>query len=114
MVPPGDRPHPSSSAFSRSPGKTLIVDTIGRQAGPIGDRNQLSDQAHFIERIRLLDKDRMEDQMIIEDPVALARPWRVTLTFKRMKGVDRLIPVDCENDRNPIVNGEFKIAPPKP
>jgi hypothetical protein len=105
---------PTGDSIGRWEGKTLIVDTIGRQAGPIGDRNQLSDQAHFIERIRLLDQDRMEDQMIIEDPVAFARPWRVTLTFKRMKGVDRLIPVDCENDRNPIVNGEFTIAPPKP
>lgn len=57
----------------------------------------------------------MEDQMTIEDPVAFAHPWKVTLTFKRMKGVDRLVPVDCqENDRNPLINGEFKIAPPQP
>jgi hypothetical protein len=106
---------PTGDSIGRWEGKTLVVDTIGRQAGPIGDRNQLSDQAHFVERIRLLDKNRMEDQMTIEDPAALARPWRVTLTFKRMKGVDRLVPVDCqENDRNPVVNGVFKIEPSKP
>lgn len=106
---------PTGDSIGRWEGQVLVVDTIGRQAGPIGDRNQLSDQAHFIERIRLIGKDRMEDQMTIEDPIAFARPWKVTLTFKRMKGVDRLVPVDCqENDRNPVVNGEFKIAPPKP
>ena len=106
---------PTGDSIGRWEGKTLVVDTIGREAGPIGDSNQLSDRAHFVERIRLLDKDRMEDQMTIEDPVAFARPWHVTLTYKRMKTVDRLVPTDCqENDRNPIVNGEFKIAPPKP
>jgi hypothetical protein len=102
-------------AIMESPYTQFELVLTPEQTGPIGDRNQLSDQAHFVERIRLLDKDRMEDQMIIEDPVAFARPWRVTLTFKRMKGVDRLLPLDCqENDRNPLVNGEFKIAPPKP
>jgi hypothetical protein len=106
---------PSGDSIGRWEGQILVVDTIGREAGPIGDRNQLSDQAHFVERIRLISKDRMEDQMTIEDSVAFAHPWKVTLTFRRMKGVDRLVPVDCqENDRNPIVNGEFKIAPPKP
>jgi len=106
---------PSGDSIGRWEGQTLVVDTIARKAGPIGDLNELSDQAHFVELIRLVAKDRMEDQMTIDDPVAFAQPWRVTLTFRRMKGVDRLVPADClENDRNPIVNGEFKIAPRKP
>jgi len=92
-------------------GDTLVIDTIGRTAGPIGDLNDLSDQAHFIERLRLLSHDRLQDELTIEDPVALARPWKVTLTYKRMKTMDRLVPIDCQNDRNPIVNGKFTIAP---
>jgi hypothetical protein len=75
----------------------------------------LSDQAHFIERIRLVDKGRLEDQMTIEDPVAFIHPWTVTLTFSKISEIDRLIPVDCsENDRNPVVDGQYTIAPPKP
>jgi hypothetical protein len=106
---------PSGDSIGHWEGQTLVVDTIARKAGPIADVNDLSEQAHFVERIRLLDKDRMEDQMVIEDPVALARPWPVTLTYRRMKGVDRLVAADCvENDRNPLENGIFKIEAPKP
>jgi hypothetical protein len=115
------REHPGPDDLLQSPmgdsighweRETLVVDTIGRTPEAISDRNVLSDQAHFIERIRLVSPERMEDQMTIEDPVALAHPWRVTLTYRRVKSVDRLVPADCDsNDRNPIVNGQYTIAP---
>jgi len=50
---------------------------------------------------------------MIDDRLALAHPWQVTLTYKRMKGVDRLVPTDCKNDRNPLIDGKFTIAPPR-
>jgi hypothetical protein len=54
----------------------------------------------------------MEDQITVDDPLALAHPWQVTLTYHRMKGVDRIVPVDCvENDRNPVADGQFILAP---
>jgi hypothetical protein len=78
---------------------------------PIADRRE----GRKVVRDATAAKDYMEDQMTIEDSVAFARPWKVTLTFRRMKRVDKLVPTDCsENDRNPIVNGKFKIAPRKP
>jgi hypothetical protein len=96
-------------------GDTLVVDTIGRKAGPIADRNELSNQAHFVERIRLVGRGRLEDRLTVDDSVALSHPWQVTLTYHRLQGVDRLIPNDCnDNDRNPIVNGEFTIVPSSP
>jgi hypothetical protein len=105
---------PMGDSIGHWEGETLVVDTVARKAGPIASRNDLSDQAHFVERIRLIGKDRLQDQMTIDDSVALAHPWLVTLTYRRMKGVDRLIPADCvENDRNPVVNGQFIIAPPE-
>jgi hypothetical protein len=108
-------PTPIGDSIGHWEGQTLVVDTISRKAGPISVGNELSDQAHFIERIRLVDKNRLEDVMTIEDPIALMRPWQVTLTYRKIKDVDRLIPYECsENDRNPIVNGHFTIAPPKP
>ncbi len=37
----------------------------------------------------------------------------MTLKFKRLADMNRLLPYDCtENDRNPIVDGKLIIAPP--
>ncbi len=97
-------------------GDTLIVDTVARTAGPIGwlaGMSLLSDQAHFIERIRLTKSDELEDQMTIDDPVTFARPWTVLIRYRRLKDIDRLIPYDCEeNDRNPVVDGKLTIKTP--
>jgi hypothetical protein len=96
-------------------GDTLVVDTVARKAGPIGffaPASALSDQAHFIERIRMNKANELEDQMTIEDPVAFVHPWQVTIGYGRATGVDRFIGYDCENDRNPIVSGRLTIAAP--
>ena len=98
-------------------GDTLVVDTIARKAGgPVGmfapTAAALSDQAHFIERIRMIKPDELEDQMTIEDPVAFVHPWKVTIGYSRATNIDRFIGYDCENDRNPIVNGKLTIAAP--
>ena len=96
-------------------GQTLVIDTIARTGGPIGffaSDARLSDQARFTERVRMLDHDTLEDQMTIEDPVAFVQPWRLTIRYHRVKGLDRFIGYDCSNDRNPIVDGRLTIAPP--
>ncbi len=97
-------------------GETLVVDTIGRTAGPVRflGAAAFSDQAHFAERIRLIAKDRMEDVMTIDDPVALTRPWTVTLDYDRTTLIDRLDPYYCElDDRIDFdKNGKMIIKPP--
>lgn len=97
-------------------GDTLVVDTVARTAGPIGwlaGMSLLSDQAHFVERLRLTKPDELEDQMTIEDPVAFVRPWKVAIQYRRITDIDRLIPYDCEeNDRNPVVDGKLTIKAP--
>jgi len=105
-------PTPMGDSIGHWEGQTLVVDTVARAAGPIATRNDLSAQAHFVERIRRTSQDQMEDQITVDDPVALAHPWQVTLTYHRMKGVDRIVPMDCvENDRNPVVDGQFILVP---
>ena len=48
--------------------------------------------------------------MTIEDPLRFVRPWELTITYKRVTDLDRMIETNCsENDRNPIVNGEFTL-----
>lgn len=70
----------------------------------------MSDQLHFIERIRMVNRNHMQTQFRTEGPVALAKPIEVTLTYKRVTDVNRMISeYDCDpaTDRNPVVNGRF-------
>jgi hypothetical protein len=112
-------------------GQTLVVDTIAvkspfassESAGvavlAFGDVEGeqtitiLSPQAHFIERIRMLDKNHLEDQMTIIDPTNLTSPWHMSRAYQRVAHINRMIYEDCEGEeRNPIVNGHFTLAPP--
>lgn len=86
-------------------GDTLVVDTVGMMGDSIIDRTgiQLSDQRHVVERIRRIDADTLEDQLTIEDPVALTGPWRVTKTFRRQPAGTYIFDYACaENNRNPV------------
>ncbi len=119
-----DRPHPAKenlwpTDLGDSVGKwerdTLVIDTVQRKAGPLVRvphflSPELSAEAHFVERLRMVSADVMEDQMTIDDPARLEHPWAVTLRFRRVKNLDRLIATDCsENDRFRVVNGKETI-----
>jgi hypothetical protein len=96
-------------------GAILVVDTIARKAGPVlpGPFAELSEQAHITERIQRLNRDTMQDQMTIDDPPHFDHPWEISIKYTRVAELDRLLPYDCtENDRNPMVDGKFTIAPP--
>jgi hypothetical protein len=97
-------------------GDTLTIDTVARKEGALGpwpDAAVLSEHAHFTERLRLIDMDHLQNEMVIEDPERLSKPWTITIRYARVKDLDRMIPVNCdENDRNPVVDGHFIIAPP--
>ena len=112
-------------------GQTLVIDTIavkfpwrGVRPGDIlilafggwGDDQLitvLSSEAHFIERIRIVDKDHLEDQMTIIDPANLTAPWHLSRTYRRVAHIHRMVYEDCEGeDRNPVVNGHYTLTPP--
>jgi hypothetical protein len=115
-------------------GQTLVIDTIAvisafkgtgpdflpilAMGGGSGESKlvtYLSSQAHFIERIRMVDKDHLENQMTIIDPVNLTMPWHLSRTYRRVQNLHRMVYEDCEGeDRNPIVNGHYTLAPPRP
>jgi hypothetical protein len=119
------RPHPPEEERWGTPwgdsvghweGEELVVDTVASNAPIIGYDGPavLSEQAHVIERIRALDKNTLENQMTISDTVALASPWVLTLRYHRVPGMAHIIDSDCaENERNPVVEGKYTIAPPK-
>jgi hypothetical protein len=117
--PSGDDLWPTrlGDSIGRWEGDTLRVDTIARNSSePLAPRawlSMLSDSAHFTERLRLLDGNDLEDQLTIEDPIALASSWRMTLRFKRVTEMNRLVEFNCtENDRNPVVGGKMTITAP--
>jgi len=86
-------------------GGTLVVDTIGiKPTVALGMGMKHSDKLHILERIHLSakDPDTLVDEMTLEDPEALAKPWVHTLTFKRSRDW-QLLEFECaENDRNPV------------
>jgi hypothetical protein len=119
------REHPSEDerwptrlgdSVGRWRGDTLIIDTIARRQEPLAPRawlSVLSDRAHFTEELRMINKNELEDQLTIDDPIALAYPWHITLTFKRVTELNRVVDYDCtENDRNPVVDGKLTITTP--
>ena len=112
-------------------GQTLVIDTIAVKS-PFGSSDSegvsvlafgdvegvqtiaiLSPQARFIERIRMIDKDHLEDQMTVIDPTNLTAAWHMRRTYERVAHINRMVYEDCEGEeRNPIVNGKFTLAPP--
>ena len=101
-------------SVGRWEGDTLVIDTVS-----VRDPNRyffssppLSEQAHYVERLRMAGPDRIESVMTIEDPVTLERPFVVELVYERTAGLDRLIHDAYDNDRSEVENGVFTIVPP--
>ena len=109
-------------------GDTLVIDTIavksafpGREGisvnafGGIEEMQTvalLSPDAHFVERIRMLDQDHLENRITIVDPKNLTEPWRLRRTYQRVTHIHRMVYEDCEGEeRNPIVDGKFTLTP---
>jgi hypothetical protein len=62
-----------------------------------------SGQAIAYERLWLADDDTLRNEITLVDPVAFAKPWTVTKTYKRAPPKFKLMPYVClENNRNPI------------
>jgi len=109
------RPHPNPAEYpatltGHSTGKwdadTLVVDTIhirtdtllfgqGRSANHLGH----SDKMHIVQRIRLLDRDHLQVKGTVEDPEALVKPWRYTLTFRRHSG-EEIVEYLCDDNNH--------------
>jgi len=79
-------------------GSTLVVDTIG-----IKDYVRFRDVPHtpnmrITERFRLVRPDVLWDEITLEDPAILEKPWTVTFAYRRMPDYE-LIEYVCEDNR---------------
>jgi hypothetical protein len=65
-------------------GDTLVVDTLGFNEKSWLDRDghPHSDQLHVVERFHRADRDNLQIDIIMEDPKALAKPWKTQLHYQ--------------------------------
>jgi hypothetical protein len=95
-VPPGYFGH----SVGRWDGDTLLVDTIGIKEEVLGYKDMPhSGEMRIRERIRLVAPDVMHDEITIEDPVVLEKPFTYTVGFRRLASYEMLEYV-CENNRD--------------
>jgi hypothetical protein len=103
-------------SIGRWEGDTLVVDTVGMRGDTVFDVTAAphSDKIHVTERIRRLSPTKLEDQFVVEDPIAFTRPWRVVRTYD-LKPDWQITEYVCEeNNRNPInADGSTGFIPPK-
>jgi len=97
-------------------GDTLVIETASAaftpEFNPIAPA--LSDEATFVERVRMVSPDRIEDTITITDPATLTEPWTVRMAYDRHPVLDRLVH-DGDNlftNRVVEVNGVGTILPP--
>jgi hypothetical protein len=90
----------SGESIGHWEGDVLVVDTVGLREDLFFDYSVAphSDALHIVERIRRID-DTLEDQMVLDDPKALTKPWQITRTFKLRPGWD-LKEFVCENNQD--------------
>jgi hypothetical protein len=97
-VPPGYYGH----SVGRWDGDTLVVDTVGiKESVPSYNMLPHSDRMRITERLRLVTPDVLHDQITIDDPVVLEKPFSYTLAFRRLPNY-KMVEFVCENNREYI------------
>ena len=88
--------------YGRSVGEwrddTLVVDTIGIKVYVRFRDVPHTPDMRITERFRLVTPDVLWDEITIEDPEVLEKPWTVTFAYKRMPDYE-LIEYVCEDNR---------------
>jgi hypothetical protein len=94
-------------------GDTLVIETVQVQMPftYFHGAPTLSEEARYVERIRLVG-EHLVTEFMIEDPVTLTGPWKVTINQVREEGFDRMVQMDFSNDRTGVENGVNTIEPP--
>jgi hypothetical protein len=94
-VPPGYH----GRSIGRWDGDTLVIDTVGVKESVQYQRMPHSDQMRITERMRLVASGILHDQITIEDPVVLEKPYTYTLAYRRMQAYEMVEFVCAENNR---------------
>jgi len=93
-------------------GDVLVIETTNLKGGLWADTTPmiLSDQAVVRERVHLAAPNLMQDDVVIEDPVAFSGPWRFSRQYVRINewGDEKEV-CGGSDDRNPIQNGRVTV-----
>ena len=91
-------------------GGTLVVDTVGfSDRGTLLGGVQHSDKAHVVERFTVSpDGKTLTDEVRMEDPVNLAKPWTVKLVFDREPNTEERFEVACDVDLDAFAQIDLK------
>ena len=79
-------------------GDTLVINTVGIKESVQYQRMPHSDQMRITERMRFVAPDILHDQITIEDPVVLEKPYTYTLAYRRMPNYE-MVEFVCDNNR---------------
>lgn len=127
------RPHPGDDArqttwYGHSVGKwegdTLVIDTVGPFfASPkmiLDTRGHpISSQAHFVERFSRPDYDTLTYEIVVEDSISYAKPFKNTRIWKLMPAREEIMEYVCtENNKEvkeDLISSEIEKqkAPPE-
>ena len=109
---------PNYFGYSRGhwEGDTLVVTTIGTQAGQRLGRPGItnSDQLTVTERIYLdpENEDQLHLDFTFEDPKVLAEPWQFTYTYSRDRTWEQIEYICSQNNRH-ILDADGQTLPPE-
>ena len=97
----------TGDSVGRWEGDTLVFDTIAMRGdgAAIIDRTGIviSNDAHVVTRMRKIDDNTLEAQLVITDTTAFTKPWNVTRRYRKMPAGSRVYDYACaENNRNPV------------
>ena len=91
-------------------GDTLVVDTVGIKPTVTLRGMPHSAQMRVTERIRMLSPEVLHDQITIDDPVVLEKPYTYTTAYKRMPNDYEMVEFVCDNNREYIdANGIVRL-----
>jgi hypothetical protein len=104
-VPPGYY----GRSVGRWEGDTLVIDTVGIKESVQYQRMPHSDQMRITERMRIIAPDILHDQITIEDPVVLDKPYTYTLAYRRLPDYE-MVEFVCDNNREYVdENGVVRL-----
>jgi hypothetical protein len=85
-------------SVGRWEGETLVVDTVGVKENVRYQNVPHSGDMRIRERLRLVTPDVLWNEITIEDPATLEKPWTFTIAYRRMPGY-QLLEYICEDNR---------------
>ena len=99
------------NSVGRWDGAALLVDTVGIKPEVMYQNMPHSEQMRIKEKIYFATNEILRDEITIEDPVVLEKPWTFTMSYKRIANYQMLEYI-CEGNRYYVdENGQQKMLP---